>query len=190
MAASKRVRYEVLRRDNFTCRYCGAKAPAAELTVDHVIPQALGGTDDPTNLVAACVDCNSGKTSTMPSDDTVAEASEDAMRWRQAISEAAATMTAEQDAQRQIFEYIESEWAYRYEEPLGPMPDDWRSSVVTFQSLGLPVAVMDEAIEIAARARISDSRRWRYFCGICWNKLRELQEHAARIVGGPKDVRP
>lgn len=29
MAVSKRTRYEVLRRDNHACRYCGARAPEA-----------------------------------------------------------------------------------------------------------------------------------------------------------------
>ncbi|MCX4232088.1 HNH endonuclease [Streptomyces ortus] len=63
MAVSKRLRYEILRRDRYTCRYCGASAPEAPLRVDHVTPVALGGTDHPSNLVAACEPCNSGKTS-------------------------------------------------------------------------------------------------------------------------------
>lgn len=65
MAVSKRLRYEILRRDRFTCRYCGASAPDAPMRVDHVTPVALGGTDHPSNLVAACEPCNSGKTSTI-----------------------------------------------------------------------------------------------------------------------------
>lgn len=69
---TKRLRYEVLRRDGFTCRYCGAKAPDVPLRVDHVIPVVLGGPDHPSNLVAACQDCNSGKTSTIPNGGYVA----------------------------------------------------------------------------------------------------------------------
>lgn len=57
MAVSKRTRFEVLRRDNHTCRYCGQAAPDVKLTVDHVTPVALGGTDDPANLVTACAEC-------------------------------------------------------------------------------------------------------------------------------------
>lgn len=49
MAVSKRLRYQVLLRDNFTCRYCGARPPAVELEADHVIPRARGGTDDSAN---------------------------------------------------------------------------------------------------------------------------------------------
>jgi 5-methylcytosine-specific restriction endonuclease McrA len=66
MTVSKRARYEVLRRDNHTCRYCGGKAPDVALTVDHVTPVALGGTDGPGNLVAACRDCNAGKAASHP----------------------------------------------------------------------------------------------------------------------------
>jgi 5-methylcytosine-specific restriction endonuclease McrA len=51
MAITKRLRFEILRRDDFACRYCGGKAPDIELTVDHVTPKALGGTDEPTNNV-------------------------------------------------------------------------------------------------------------------------------------------
>lgn len=66
MAVSKRLRYEILRRDNHACRYCGATAPDVKLNVDHVIPTSLGGSDAPMNLVTACADCNGGKTSSMP----------------------------------------------------------------------------------------------------------------------------
>lgn len=65
MAVSKRLRYEILRRDSHTCRYCGASAPDVPLRVDHVTPVALGGTDTPANLVTSCEPCNSGKTSTI-----------------------------------------------------------------------------------------------------------------------------
>ncbi len=55
------LRFKVLRRDNFTCRYCGRSAPNVELAVDHVIPYAKGGTCTEENLVTACVECNAGK---------------------------------------------------------------------------------------------------------------------------------
>jgi hypothetical protein len=43
-----------------TCTYC--EAPAT--SVDHVVPRALGGSDDPANLVPACTWCNSSKRDT------------------------------------------------------------------------------------------------------------------------------
>jgi hypothetical protein len=80
MAVSKRLRYEILRRDNFACRYCGAAAPDVKLNADHVIPQSLGGSDKPENLVASCVDCNAGKTSSMPNAMPVADVEQEAFR--------------------------------------------------------------------------------------------------------------
>jgi hypothetical protein len=80
MAVSKRLRYEILRRDNHACRYCGATAPDVKLNVDHVIPQALGGGNTPTNLVTSCAACNAGKTSSMPNAMPVADVEQQTFR--------------------------------------------------------------------------------------------------------------
>lgn len=61
MALSQSLRFEVLRRDAFTCQYCGAKAPDVKLQADHIVPRAAGGTDESSNLITACVACNIGK---------------------------------------------------------------------------------------------------------------------------------
>lgn len=58
---SNRLRIAVLERDGYRCVYCGLTSAEATLQVDHVNPRALGGSDDATNLVAACFDCNNGK---------------------------------------------------------------------------------------------------------------------------------
>jgi 5-methylcytosine-specific restriction endonuclease McrA len=50
---------EILRRDEYTCQYCGQRTPT--LTVDHVIPRHLGGKHSWGNLVAACPNCNHRK---------------------------------------------------------------------------------------------------------------------------------
>lgn len=55
------LRFAILKRDNFTCRYCGMSAPTVRLEVDHVIPVARGGSDHEDNLVTACYSCNRGK---------------------------------------------------------------------------------------------------------------------------------
>ena len=50
---------EVLRRDEYTCQYCGLHT--IHLTIDHVIPRRLGGRHTWENLVAACPNCNHHK---------------------------------------------------------------------------------------------------------------------------------
>lgn len=66
MAISKRLRFAILRRDRYTCHYCGARPPRVRLVIDHVVPRNHGGTNDQSNLVTACDACNSGKADTMP----------------------------------------------------------------------------------------------------------------------------
>ena len=58
---TKKVRFEVFKRDRFTCQYCGRMAPDIILEIDHIIPVAAGGTNDLLNLVTSCKDCNRGK---------------------------------------------------------------------------------------------------------------------------------
>ena len=61
MSISAKKRFEILKRDNFTCGYCSRTSPEVVLEVDHVVPKAVGGTDDSDNLTTACRDCNRGK---------------------------------------------------------------------------------------------------------------------------------
>ena len=58
---SKSTRFEVFKRDSFTCQYCGKSAPDVVLEVDHINPVSKGGDDDISNLITACFDCNRGK---------------------------------------------------------------------------------------------------------------------------------
>lgn len=60
-AISKSLRFEVFKRDSFTCQYCGRMAPDVLLEIDHIMPVAKGGTNDLLNLVTSCADCNRGK---------------------------------------------------------------------------------------------------------------------------------
>ena len=54
-------RRNVLARDEYRCQYCGHRASARELTLDHVVPRCRGGKHCWTNVVAACYRCNDRK---------------------------------------------------------------------------------------------------------------------------------
>lgn len=69
MAISKKIRFEVFKRDSFTCQYCGNSAPNIILEVDHIQPVSKGGSDDIMNLITSCFDCNRGKSDRILSDD-------------------------------------------------------------------------------------------------------------------------
>ena len=68
---AKSIRFEVFKRDHFTCQYCHRKATDVILQVDHITPVSKGGTNDLMNLVTSCVDCNLGKRDRILSDDSI-----------------------------------------------------------------------------------------------------------------------
>ena len=55
------MRFEVFKRDNFICRYCGRKSPEVVLELDHIVAIANGGSSDLVNLATSCWECNRGK---------------------------------------------------------------------------------------------------------------------------------
>ena len=55
------LRFEVFRRDSFTCTYCGRTPPEVRLHADHVTPWSQGGQTMLDNLGTAWADCNLGK---------------------------------------------------------------------------------------------------------------------------------
>lgn len=63
---NSKLRFQVLARDNYTCRLCGSKPTANDdneitLHVDHVIPVSKGGRTEIANLMTLCSACNNGK---------------------------------------------------------------------------------------------------------------------------------
>jgi 5-methylcytosine-specific restriction endonuclease McrA len=60
----KALREFMFRVDNFTCQYC--RRAGGFLVVDHILPRSRGGGDEPTNLVTACLACNSSKGTKTP----------------------------------------------------------------------------------------------------------------------------
>lgn len=186
MAVSKRLRFEILRRDNHTCRYCGASAPDVKLVVDHVKPEALGGKTEPGNLVTACEDCNSGKTSMAPNAEMVADVEADAARWAAAMARAAeAYRSAAADARAYAAEFHEVWSGYTVgtsAEPV-PLPDDWPEALERFRVAGLPIDVVLASVRPAmANEKVATENVFRYFCGVCWNQVGEMQELAEAIL--------
>lgn len=70
-AISKKTRFEVFKRDKFTCQYCGRTIPDVVLHIDHIKPVSKGGTNDIMNLITSCSECNLGKGARELSDDSV-----------------------------------------------------------------------------------------------------------------------
>ena len=67
---SKKLRFEVFKRDKFACNYCGKQAPNVVLEIDHIEPVSKGGTNEILNLITSCYDCNRGKSNIKIDDDS------------------------------------------------------------------------------------------------------------------------
>lgn len=61
--SKKPSRSLIMKRDGFTCQYCGTDR---NLTIDHVIPQSRGGKDTWENLTTCCYSCNNTKDDRTP----------------------------------------------------------------------------------------------------------------------------
>lgn len=184
MAIPKRLRFEILRRDNYACHYCGAKASeGATLQVDHVIPEALGGPTEPENLVTACSDCNAGKSSINPTEATVAEVQEAAAEWRAAMELAAEELDGRTAERMAAVRKVDELWlTWTNDETPMPRPRDWARSIETFITSGLTVAKLEELVLVAMNSKVKNVDVWRYFCGCCWGAIRQLQDRAAEIL--------
>jgi len=167
---SKKLRFEVFKRDRFTCQYCGSHPPKVILEVDHIEPVALGGTNDDGNLITACFDCNRGKAardlqvapeSLAERGARIAEVEEQLAGYREIVRQAEARKEAD------AWEVIEALFGER------KTTRDRFASVQSFLKK-LDLFEVKEAAQIARAAKpYSEPTRFKYFCGVCWNKIRE-----------------
>lgn len=189
MAVTKRTRYEVLRRDNYTCRYCGASAPDVVLQVDHVIPQALGGADDPSNLVASCRDCNAGKSSATPDQELVAQVNAQAVAMSKALQDAMRAQVGALDEDKKWNAHVQRRWNKVCREQrlsYAQMDANWKASLSRWRRMGVPLEVVDSAIDKAlTKYGIRQCDRFAYMCGIVWNTVKDATNKAMGAVHDP-----
>jgi HNH endonuclease len=165
MAVTKRIRFEILRRDNSTCTYCGAKSPDVKLVVDHVVPKALGGTDEVTNLTTACEPCNNGKASVAPDSPIAADVKAGAIEHANRLQAAYAVLVERIGLETEYADSIAPWCSFT-------LPDDWRITAGRWYRMGVPVEIPVYAAEIAsAKFAYEHLDRFRYLCGIVWNTV-------------------
>ena len=59
---TKQLRYQIMKRDNYTCKICGKCMPNGnDIHIDHIIPISKGGKTVPSNLQVLCSKCNLSK---------------------------------------------------------------------------------------------------------------------------------
>ena len=171
---STRRRFDVFKRDGFACQYCGAQPPAVLLECDHIIPVAEGGQNDIDNLVTACVPCNRGKSavplSVVPQ-SLAAKASEIAEREEQLRGYSAVMEAKRQRIENEVW----GVFAVLRPGEKSVSPSHYLSVRRFIERIGFHETL--DAAEIATgRTQGSGRSQFRYFCGICWNKVRTAEE--------------
>ena len=166
---STRSRFEVFKRDGFTCQYCGATPPAVVLHVDHITPFSAGGKDTKDNLVTACASCNLGK-SNVPLSSTPQSLADKAAE----IKEKEAQIRAfRKEIKKQEDRETEDVWTVVhsiYGDSCNSLDRRYITSIRTFLK-SLPLHVIVAAGDAAWRIS-GQSARFKYFCGICWAKIK------------------
>lgn len=180
MSLSKRVRFEVFKRDLFTCQYCGRRPPDVVLEVDHVIARAEGGSDDPDNLCTSCFDCNRGKADkglgeVQPAVDELArlEAMQEMAERARLAQQQADAVAAKREAEQQSIDLVREWWRGIGG---GDGAEFMESSIRTF----LRRLTLDEILEAIhaterhwdrhPKTKVGDA--WKYFCGCCWRLIK------------------
>ena len=172
---SKKLRFDVFKRDGFVCQYCGSHPPSVILHVDHIDPVANGGKNNIDNLVTSCEPCNLGKGAALLSSipKTLKEK---------------ATEVAEREDQLRAYSAILQEKENRLDNETWGVAatlegKEWIDSYNRADLLSikrflekLPFFVVNEAAEIAlANGPRSGASVFKFFCAVCWNKIRNEQ---------------
>lgn len=188
---SVRSRFEVFKRDGFTCRYCG-RTPDDEgvkLEVDHITPRADGGSDDLTNLVTSCWDCNHGKAAKSLDDKapSLTQAMANTRERTLQLDEYRRWQGELDDVSKHLLVRIWDEWVEAFGGEKGPDPDNSRMTRWGVEGIGMPqkasllrqfdtleVAEILDAIETTrskwAAGDLSASDVQRYFFGCLKHK--------------------
>lgn len=167
---SAKTRFEVFKRDLFTCQYCGAHPPTAILHVDHIHPVAEGGTNDEDNLVTSCDRCNFGKGARLLSSapKSLADKADDAKEREEQLAGYAAVMQAIRDRiETDTWEVLDAVIPGSSE---GTTTARFESVKRFVKEIGKFACL--EASDIAwGKNPYSDPQRFKYFCGVCWRKI-------------------
>jgi HNH endonuclease len=168
----KRIRFAVFKRDGFTCQYCGAHPPDVILEIDHIEPISEGGSNDESNLATACTSCNRGKAG-IPLTVVPKPLSERAAE----IEEMEEQLAGYRDVMRAHLIRVEQDM-WEVAEALSPgcgkdgFRRDWLQSIKRFNEHLELHEVVDAAERALARKPYSSFQAFKYFCGICWTKIR------------------
>jgi hypothetical protein len=178
MPVRPKTRFDVFKRDSFTCRYCGRTSPDVVLEVDHIVPVCEGGSDDEINLATSCWECNRGKTGEPLTTTMTGEDPHDR-----------AVMLLERERQLREYNSVLEESRKRCDAAAEELLDFWCSNVgvdsvprrhfvwLRRELERTPAEVVREAMDIAIG--YDKTRDWRYVMGVLKNRRLRTEEEPA-----------
>lgn len=168
---SQRMRFEVFKRDQFTCVYCGSHPPASIMQIDHIEPVSKGGGNDLDNLVTSCSTCNLGKSNKLLSSvpESLAEKAKRIKEREKQIAGYRAIMDAALRRQEWDVDLIEKVFIQRFGFEFS---DSFRATVRNQFLRELDVYVLIEHAEKACSRIPEIERAISYFCGINWRVIK------------------
>lgn len=176
MSITKKLRFEVFKRDGFQCAYCGKSPPAVVLEIDHIKPKSRKGKDDLNNLLTACFDCNRGKTN-IPLDKAPQQLTDNLEVLKQKEAQLVEYQKYVRRIERRINrDIVKIDEAYSENFPKYCLSDQFKRATVKRFVQKLPLPEIISAMHMAcSRFSGEDERAIRYFCGICWNKIKGVK---------------
>lgn len=174
-ALSKKVRFDVFKRDFFKCQYCGSTPPAVVLEVDHVLPVAAGGTNAMHNLITACFDCNRGKSAGLLSSipESLATQAEIAAEKLAQVKAFDRLIKSQRKLEEAHIDEVES--AFRVHFSGYSFTPKFRQSVRVFVQR-LPAHQVVDYMHLACSRVHSMGDATKYFCGICWKQIKGARQ--------------
>jgi hypothetical protein len=178
MPISNKLRFEVFKRDGFRCAYCGKTPPEVVLECDHIEPVKEGGQDVMENLITACFECNRGKgciplekipTQVQTNIEILKEKEAQLREYRKYAAKLEKMI--QKDIDEVVAVYSECFKGWTLEERFK------QSTIKTFLK-SLSKEEIKEAMYLAANKVRDNHRTIRYFCGICWNKIKAKGQNA------------
>ena len=172
MPVTKKIRFEVFKRDGFQCGYCGKAPPSVVLECDHVQPKSQGGLDDINNLITACFECNRGKKNVPLAQippklkdnlEVLHEKEAQVAEYNRYLKKIYARERRQIAKISAMFEkyYPEKTFSERF----------IKNSLKKFIR-HLPKAKIIDAAETSFGSFEDPDRAIKYFCGICWNIIK------------------
>lgn len=177
-AISKKTRFDIFKRDSFTCQYCGNKPPSVILEVDHINPVSNGGNNSQLNLITSCFDCNRGKSKNLLSNipESISDIHKKQMESFEQLKELNKFLKRKRKQDDKIINELTEFWFSNFNggnnlfELLGKKRFP---SIRNFLKHLTEIEIKDAMeLSLCQCNRNDESSLWKYFCGICWNWIK------------------